>query len=103
MKKLEPDPKILSKPILPPCRSINSLHKTRPKPTPFSLSVPNSGSVLIEKILSCLSCEIPFPLSLTVISQDKQESILDRKSTRLNSSHVKISYAVFCLKKKKTR
>src|SRR5436309_11173172 len=25
----------------------------------------------------------------------------DRKSTRLNSSHVKISYAVFCLKKKK--
>src|SRR5690606_40663169 len=26
--------------------------------------------------------------------------ILDRKSTRLNSSHVKISYAVFCLKKK---
>src|SRR5690606_41243945 len=27
----------------------------------------------------------------------------DRKSTRLNSSHVKISYAVFCLKKKKHR
>src|SRR5690606_41167223 len=26
-------------------------------------------------------------------------SLLDRKSTRLNSSHVKISYAVFCLKK----
>src|SRR5690606_41700912 len=26
---------------------------------------------------------------------------VDRKSTRLNSSHVKISYAVFCLKKKK--
>src|SRR5690606_39600932 len=26
--------------------------------------------------------------------------IVDRKSTRLNSSHVKISYAVFCLKKK---
>src|SRR5690349_23470652 len=27
--------------------------------------------------------------------------VLDRKSTRLNSSHVEISYAVFCLKKKK--
>src|SRR5690606_41665272 len=26
--------------------------------------------------------------------------VIDRKSTRLNSSHVKISYAVFCLKKK---
>src|SRR6266511_1849676 len=28
-------------------------------------------------------------------------AVTDRKSTRLNSSHVKISYAVFCLKKKK--
>src|SRR5690349_23491678 len=32
--------------------------------------------------------------------QSNQE---DRKSTRLNSSHVEISYAVFCLKKKKRR
>src|SRR5690606_41730790 len=31
------------------------------------------------------------------------EPTKDRKSTRLNSSHVKISYAVFCLKKKKTK
>src|SRR5690606_40837397 len=30
-----------------------------------------------------------------------KEHRIDRKSTRLNSSHVKISYAVFCLKKKK--
>src|SRR5688572_30850476 len=30
------------------------------------------------------------------------EGDLDRKSTRLNSSHSQISYAVFCLKKKKT-
>src|SRR5207249_10788712 len=29
------------------------------------------------------------------------EDLVDRKSTRLNSSHVSISYAVFCLKKKK--
>src|SRR5690554_6577646 len=29
-----------------------------------------------------------------------REAALDRKSTRLNSSHVRISYAVFCLKKK---
>src|SRR5690606_37952982 len=33
--------------------------------------------------------------------QKKVGIIGDRKSTRLNSSHVKISYAVFCLKKKK--
>src|SRR5438874_6751736 len=32
---------------------------------------------------------------------DEFESFVDRKSTRLNSSHVEISYAVFCLKKKK--
>src|SRR2546430_11988650 len=30
-------------------------------------------------------------------------AVLDRKSTRLNSSHSQISYAVFCLKKKKTK
>src|SRR3712207_4612267 len=32
----------------------------------------------------------------------KLHNLLDRKSTRLNSSHANISYAVFCLKKKKT-
>src|SRR5690606_39939022 len=32
---------------------------------------------------------------------DPRTAQQDRKSTRLNSSHVKISYAVFCLKKKK--
>src|SRR3989442_12013371 len=32
---------------------------------------------------------------------DADQELLDRKSTRLNSSHVRISYAVFCLKKKK--
>src|SRR5207249_7953002 len=31
----------------------------------------------------------------------RASSVRDRKSTRLNSSHVSISYAVFCLKKKK--
>src|SRR2546427_8414516 len=33
---------------------------------------------------------------------DLDQFRLDRKSTRLNSSHSQISYAVFCLKKKKT-
>src|SRR5690606_40667576 len=36
-----------------------------------------------------------------VALEDLMLGFLDRKSTRLNSSHVKISYAVFCLKKKK--
>src|SRR5690625_6282620 len=40
---------------------------------------------------------------MDILSRNKQledSGFLDRKSTRLNSSHVAISYAVFCLKKK---
>src|SRR5262245_65216556 len=37
-----------------------------------------------------------------VVHEDHAARALDRKSTRLNSSHLGISYAVFCLKKKKT-
>src|SRR3989442_5547583 len=33
--------------------------------------------------------------------EPRESEAQDRKSTRLNSSHVRISYAVFCLKKKK--
>src|SRR5256885_9795695 len=36
------------------------------------------------------------------IRQDVLDAVGDRKSTRLNSSHLVISYAVFCLKKKNT-
>src|SRR5690606_40417926 len=37
----------------------------------------------------------------TFVPAPSEPATSDRKSTRLNSSHVKISYAVFCLKKKK--
>src|SRR5699024_12590168 len=37
---------------------------------------------------------------VTIMSLLSQGATVDRKSTRLNSSHVSISYAVFCLKKK---
>src|SRR5690606_40680743 len=40
---------------------------------------------------------LPFGVKVLYLST----ILADRKSTRLNSSHVKISYAVFCLKKKK--
>src|SRR3712207_7410740 len=40
--------------------------------------------------------------SFFMITTEAKEAIGDRKSTRLNSSHANISYAVFCLKKKKT-
>src|SRR5204862_6945517 len=37
------------------------------------------------------------------VLDDDLGGVRDRKSTRLNSSHVEISYAVFCLKKKKKK
>src|SRR5699024_11355467 len=38
----------------------------------------------------------------TICLKSEFNGVIDRKSTRLNSSHVSISYAVFCLKKKMT-
>src|SRR3712207_901906 len=49
-----------------------------------------------------LSEEIALPLNLEMAATEEMLAI-DRKSTRLNSSHANISYAVFCLKKKKPR
>src|SRR3989442_12020994 len=43
----------------------------------------------------------PFLLAFFLVDRPFPYGMLDRKSTRLNSSHVRISYAVFCLKKKK--
>src|SRR5207249_6303221 len=48
--------------------------------------------------------KMSMPLHLSVaVPVHNEEAVLpeDRKSTRLNSSHVSISYAVFCLKKKR--
>src|SRR2546426_7680472 len=46
-----------------------------------------------EKCVGCDLCEAACPSRVITV-------IRDRKSTRLNSSHLVISYAVFCLKKK---
>src|SRR3989454_8671363 len=43
------------------------------------------------------------PLLRAGLLRPRQRLLRDRKSTRLNSSHLVISYAVFCLKKKKRR
>src|SRR3989442_2581477 len=45
----------------------------------------------------------PRRLSVRLMRIDVNAFLGDRKSTRLNSSHVRISYAVFCLTKKSTR
>src|SRR5690348_17966849 len=72
--------------------------------TPVMVTLPTRGSLTSRAISSastrCSSDSIlrrrPPPCELFFITA----SLLDRKSTRLNSSHPSISYAVFCLKKK---
>src|SRR6266487_4737498 len=56
-------------------------------------ALPISGAVLVETIANPTFRVTNVPAVASVCAQD-------RKSTRLNSSHPSISYAVFCLKKK---
>src|SRR5690606_33941291 len=58
--------------------------------------LPNGGNVGFS-----LMDNQAFGISQFAEQVNFQRALEDRKSTRLNSSHVKISYAVFCLKKKK--
>src|SRR5207302_11391411 len=70
-------------------------------PTPTSLPQSSrSGNTHKQQIWSYAMNEFQFHRA-TTLAQAVQSGAQDRKSTRLNSSHVKISYAVFCLKKKK--
>src|SRR5690606_40028013 len=58
----------------------------------------NANRILVFKLGGG---EVPVPDDLPPLQPAPEPPAQDRKSTRLNSSHVKISYAVFCLKKKK--
>src|SRR5690606_39385496 len=66
--------------------------------TKENLTFDNQVSPMSNLLLSVMGAFAEFERSL--IKERQREGIEDRKSTRLNSSHVKISYAVFCLKKK---
>src|SRR2546426_3713591 len=57
-----------------------------------------------SSISRCFQCSIFLEWRSRVCWKwPRKSAIADRKSTRLNSSHLVISYAVFCLKKKKTK
>src|SRR5260221_9785174 len=57
-----------------------------------------------ELIIGCLKVRNAFTEDQGAVNEaNKLEARKDRKSTRLNSSHTVISYAVFCLKKKKKK
>src|SRR5690625_5288652 len=57
----------------------------------------------ISRIVDCRSALVNEGFAALACGAFHVRSAGDRKSTRLNSSHVAISYAVFCLKKKKKR
>src|SRR5436309_8901916 len=66
------------------------------------------GAFTLEALGLCLDPLkrelLPIPMILAACGEAARIiGMGDRKSTRLNSSHVKISYAVFCLKKKKNK
>src|SRR5690625_6916285 len=61
------------------------------------------SSILSESTVKNQSLIHPIFQSISFIHVLKELEMIDRKSTRLNSSHVAISYDVFCLKKKITR
>src|SRR5690606_41627816 len=102
------------------------IHDAPPKPTLFPYTTLfrsrlrrglHNNTVLIGEIITSSSRRIKMTIkyrtdkgsknrnSRLILKCPSKKSVIpwgkDRKSTRLNSSHVKISYAVFCLKKKK--
>src|SRR5690349_23653437 len=73
-----------------------SLHDALP--ILFTTDMSRTPSVVVNQTVP----RDPWGTLLTTYSPvDGASTSRDRKSTRLNSSHVEISYAVFCLKKKK--
>src|SRR5438876_2042774 len=99
------------------CCLLFSLIRPRPRSTLFpytTLFRSRRGSGLVDQhrivqlrrrqhARHCPADAQPFDEGTGVDSFQAQDTVLgqDRKSTRLNSSHPSISYAVFCLKKKK--
>src|SRR5690625_142662 len=74
-------------------------HRRVALPTVMRLADPQRG----ERLLDVGAGHGVLARPVLKTGADYTGVIRDRKSTRLNSSHVAISYAVFCLKKKKTK
>src|SRR5258707_8507953 len=74
-----------------------------PAPADPAVKRMTCDGALVERLL-----DVPVRPLISVFLPERpdrhiQQPLEDRKSTRLNSSHANISYAVFCLKKKKTK
>src|SRR5205807_8074369 len=94
-----------SSPLFPYTTLFRSGLAVDPLPAP-SRAAPELASMRVpESIISlCFAASLPLAGQSTGVTGVRGlafGTVLDRKSTRLNSSHLVISYAVFCLKKKK--
>src|SRR5690606_41365822 len=70
----------------------------------YTLSLHDALPILVDHHPGVGETELHHPpLQPRLLLPEYRIATEDRKSTRLNSSHVKISYAVFCLKKKKIK
>src|SRR5256885_13301365 len=69
---------------------------------PYTTLFRSAQNVLdaLEKSKKTTLSRFLFGLGIRQVGESTAKDLADRKSTRLNSSHLVISYAVFCLKKK---
>src|SRR5690606_41037982 len=91
-----------------PTRRSSDLFHFPNTPKPYRLPPDLSASLLngarrANRLFQFLTAfrGLPVEPGFAGLSQHDADSATDRKSTRLNSSHVKTSYAVFCLKQKR--
>src|SRR5690606_41545320 len=80
---------------------LRALHLVRPGRLARGSRGDSAASTCVQNLIGIpRCCWWPVSTTGTSLAIACTPRRLDRKSTRLNSSHVKISYAVFCLKKK---
>src|SRR3712207_8651194 len=76
----------------------------RPDDVIFAADLPKTRSgKIMRRLLRDIAEGKALGDTTTLADPGVVQKLKDRKSTRLNSSHANISYAVFCLKKKKTK
>src|SRR2546421_3907983 len=78
-----------------------TLFRSRSKPSLVlvaSTTAPAGPEDVVGRAMTYIGCQLE-----RFLAPVEPGNLLDRKSTRLNSSHDQISYAVFCLKKKKKK
>src|SRR3712207_8610228 len=79
-----------------------SLHDALPIWEPKSLTLQPADRAVVDRVCSAIAtCVVLIVSGRPQVVTDQLGEMEDRKSTRLNSSHANISYAVFCLKKQK--